>query len=398
MTQYHGFWGVIFSICCAGCIIEVKDCPCEDDPPCNRYGTDSDDTGTGVTNTRVGGGSGTSEGGTLPFTPTHLDGIEIEDLTGDLVFSDDGILNFQDNHEAWGDEGAEYTYQEVTQSDGSRLGVFAARNIRIEATATVSARGSIPLALVALETMYIGGTLDFGADDSGTYAGGYESPEVTDTNKDGNGPGGGTAGSEAHSGGGGSYCGGGGMDGNEEGNGGAVYGNEILSPLMGGSSGGSVFAGAGGGAVQLVAGTSIRISATGQVTAGGGAGDYGGGGSGGAILIESPEVTIDGVVAANGGGGGGKGGGAENGMASDQPASGASDADHTADGGGGSAGNEIDGSDGGCDTYPTEPCFITGTGGGGAGRIRINTDSGAAAINGIVSPEVGTGCATLGRI
>ena len=368
---------------CIGCADE-NDCACDEDTACGAGDTaKSTDSETGEAS--------------LPFVPTNLVDLSLAGITGDLVFDRDsrGMLNFNPG-EASASPDSAYTYQEVVQSDGSRLAVFAARNVRIEAGVWVRVHGTMPVALVALETMVIAGTLDAGADGGRSYAGGFEGPAITDTSSDGNGPGGGFAGAGEHSGGGGSHCGTGGTDGNGEGVGGRTYGNDILSPLIGGSSGGGVFAGAGGGAVELVAGESVHIVALGAVTTGGGGGDWGGAGSGGAVLIEAPEVIVDGVVAANGGGGGSIGQVGENAKESDSPAAGASNDSYPGDeGGNGSAGAAIDGGDGRCSAIP---CHIPGTGGGGAGWIRVNTASGDAVVSGVLSPSADTECATFGQI
>lgn len=121
----------------------------------------------------------------------------------------------------------------------------------------------------------------------------------------------------------------------------------------------------------------------------GGSGNGGAGGSGGSLLLEAPSVTIDGNLAANGGGGAvfSGGGSAQDGQPNATPAMG-QDA-HSAVG---SAATQVNGADG--------TATPTSSGGGGAGRIRINTGTGAATIgaNAVVSPALGTPCATQGAL
>ncbi|MFO0740103.1 MAG: hypothetical protein U0270_29660 [Labilithrix sp.] len=203
-------------------------------------------------------------------------------------------------------------------------------------------------------------------------------------------------------GGGGSYCGKGGFGiGNDKQSSldtSKTYGTPELIPLVGGSAGagnnGDVTGqgrGAGGGVIQIAARGEIIVREFGAINAGGGGGIGGGsaGGSGGAILLEAPAITILGAVTANGGGGS-AGPDAQGGRASDQPAQGSNGVGR---GGDGSAGATINGGDG---TQPTPGGSASG--GGGAGRIRLNTATGSATIKGIVSPSLGTPCATQGTL
>lgn len=117
---------------------------------------------------------------------------------------------------------------------------------------------------------------------------------VADADDDGNGDGGG------------SYCGLGGIGFLEnKGIVGKPYGGATLVPLVGGSRGGELEAGgAGGGALQLVAGNNIAIGKNGAVGARGQNGSRGGGGSGGALLLEAPTIEGNGRIDAQGGNGG----------------------------------------------------------------------------------------------
>jgi hypothetical protein len=260
-------------------------------------------------------------------------------------------------------------FQKVVQSSGSAVGVFTVRSLRIEQGATLHAASALPLVIVAADTIDVVGTINVAANGMDPGAGGFGGT----TAGLGAGPGGGTG-----WGGAGSYCGVGGAGPDPTAVAGKVYGNPEIAPLIGGSAGGdgeTVASGGGGGAVQLVAGSAVRVAVTGIVHAGGG-GSYAqsGAGSGGAILIESQEVDVAGVLAANGGGG------AADALPNDQPASGGTV------GGQGSAGATIDGA----------PALAAqGGGGGGAGRIRLNA-KGSANVTGVLSPSLGTPCATEG--
>jgi hypothetical protein len=286
---------------------------------------------------------------------------------------------------------------------GAELAVFSARTMRIEAGMIVLVRGQRPLVLLATDGITINGVLRGSAlGDQGFAGGAAGSP----TGKgDGRGPGAGI-GSAPGGGGGGSYCGPGGTGGANHtgapGNaGGPVYGNERIIPLRGGSSGGNGgtwAAGAGGGAIQLIARHRIEIGRLGAISVGGGGGERegAGGGSGGALLLEAPIVTIAGVLAANGGGGGSNGQFGEDAAADDQPAPGGMAFQlNTGEGGAGSAGTTLRGGDG-----RANPTFANGDysggGGGGAGYIRINATPDQLIVTGIVSPALGSVCASRG--
>jgi len=176
-------------------------------------------------------------------------------------------------------------------------------------------------------------------------------------------------------------------------------------PLVGGSSGGSSEGTGkdnhGGGAVEIVSGTSILIGDTGIINMGGGAfkAPYGtGGGSGGAILLEAPTVTVRGVLAANGGSGTAVYSDAQDGLASDQPAIGTKqDAAGTRHAGNGGAGTLANG--GNAEPPPTG--LSSAGGGGGVGRIRINTGCGGmvtVAASAVISPAESTLCYTKGAL
>jgi len=81
-----------------------------------------------------------------------------------------------------------------------------------------------------------------------------------------------------------------------------IYGNTLLSPLIGGSGGGAAggnWGGGGGGAILIASTTSITVNDTVKSTGGGG---YFGSGSGGAIRIVAPTVSGTGNLSVPGGG------------------------------------------------------------------------------------------------
>lgn len=353
----------------------------------------------------------------LSFKPSNLDlsGVDVSGLGDYVVAEKNCALSTEAKSASCGDS-SKLAFALLTQPDSSKIGVYVARSVRVEQNAELLAQGPYPLVVVALDTMEIFGTLKATPDTNGRSVGGGF-PGDTTSNVKGRGPGGGGAGSETNAGAGASYCGVGGKGAPGQGGaaaaGGATYGNPEIVPLVGGSSGGSGVingGGTGGGAIQLVAGTSLRVGPLGVVSAGGGGGLYGGavtqqtasgGGSGGAILIESPVVEIAGLLAANGGGGGPSSTSAstepgENGRADAQPASGgSSQLTEISFGGKGSAAAGQDGVDG---STSTESAPKGSGGGGGAGRIRINTKSGAASVTGTLSPAAATSCVSQGTL
>ncbi len=304
----------------------------------------------------------------------------------------------------------------ITQSDGSSIEVYVAKSWKIEPAGALAVLDKTPVVLVAIDTIDILGRLSARATANETVAGGFTG---TDDGTAG-GPGQGGPGlaymdgvNTGIPGGGASFCGTGGAAGKATATNGAAgktYGSPTLVPLLAGSAGGhaSLFPGAGGGAVQLVAGTSITIAAGGVIAAGGGGGSDGtdtglygasGGGSGGAVLLEAPTVTVAGTIAANGGGGGGGAGGptiapdsTDNGTAAPGGQAGMSGA-----GGSGSAGATVNGTAGGAGDA-VGGNYSPGAGGGGAGYVRINTTTGSATLGGTISPAAGSTCMSQGTL
>ncbi len=375
------------------------------------------DAGTGATPATSEAGADAGPSGTLSFKPSNIDlsGLDLSSV-GEMVIAQKGCIFNTEAKETSCVDDKTHAFKVVTQSDGSRIGVYVARSIRIEPNAELDFKGTYAVALVALEDFDVLGGIVATPHEGGVTQGGFRPATVE--NAAGGGPGGGGAGSPTNAGGGGSYCGVGGKGaaktGGVEAGPGATYGNAEIVPLVGGSSGGSgvlsFSGGSGGGAIQLVAGGALRVGPGGYVSAGGGGGLYGGAaasqqgsgaGSGGAILIEAKDVTMAGVLAANGGAGGPSSTSAstssgQDGLPSEQPATGGTVPGglDISLGGQGSAAADVTGKDG----APNGAADKGSGGGGGAGRIRINTQSGAATITGKLSPASSTPCATQGTL
>jgi hypothetical protein len=259
-------------------------------------------------------------------------------------------------------------------------------------------QGTVPIQLISDGPITVDGTLD------ATGSCGIGSPELAGAGGGNGGLTSGTTGALIGGGiggpGGGGGAGWGGVGGATGAGapGGISSGEPTVLVLRGGAGGGAGVGsttfqgGGGGGAIQLVSNTSITIAAAGNINAGGCGGrkgtaaddEGGGGGAGGTIVLEAPVVTLASgrVIAVNGGGGGGGGAGATDGGAgqlSRNAAVGGNAGTTGGSGGAGAAGAVIDGAAGGAGT-------LAGGGGGAIGRIRINTRSGTATIEGVMSP------------
>ncbi len=294
--------------------------------------------------------------------------------------------------------------QVVTPAGGVALCVVSGAQIMINNT---RAEGMRPLVIVATQSITITGNLDVSSKRTGNAGAGANATAcIAATN--GENDGGGAAG-----GGGGGYgaVGGTAGEGDRNNNGGAngpatggVGGQMSISTFIHGgcrgANGGSTNGGNngsdngtnfgpgsnGGGAVYLIAATTITVAGNGSITASGGGGSPGldtsggggGGGSGGLIGFDAVTINVMGEVAANGGGGGGGGGNSDGGNGGDgaQPgvqadwnqraAGGSAGAQSQSAGGqGGATGNLAGGgtndSDGG-----------SGGGGGGVGVIWVH--------------------------
>jgi hypothetical protein len=276
----------------------------------------------------------------------------------------------------------------VVTSGSSMIRVFAAPTLTLQSVKIV---GTIPIAFVAGDTLDIEGLVDASAHGSAAGPGAAGSADACNGGRaldfscsiacmD---PGAGGAGNALAGGTGGPI------------GGTAAIGGvgEVGFSLVGGCAGGSEFfggtleaiGGAGGGAVQFVAGTSITLN--GIVSLGGGGGtanaqgaSSSGGGSGGVIVFEAPKVSIgsSGGIAANGGGGGGCGVAGGDGTPDGVAAPGGSGSDCNEELWGGSGGiatsETTDLNAGGNMTGTVSGTY--GGGGGSVGRARIATFDG----------------------
>jgi|GEM_PF-1136114 len=253
--------------------------------------------------------------------------------------------------------------QVETPTGGVPLCVVSGAQITIN---TTRAEGSRPLVIVATESINVTGNLDVSSKRMGAAGAGANAAAcVAATN--GENDGGGAAG-----GGGGGFGAAGGTAGNgdDNNNGGAAgnatggtggamslstfirggckgaNGGSTNGPNNGSNEGTNFGPGSnGGGAVYLIAGTSITVAANGSISASGGGGSPGldqsggggGGGSGGLIGLDATTITITGELSANGGGGGGGAGTTNGGNGGDGAQPGAA-ADWDQRAGGGTAG------------------------------------------------------------
>jgi hypothetical protein len=147
--------------------------------------------------------------------------------------------------------------------------------------------------------------------------------------------------------------------------------------------------GHGGGALYLIAETSITINAAGTINASGAGGDGGdansasagggGGGSGGLIGLDAPALANAGNIFSNGGGGG---------EGSGTTGIGASGTDPTPTliGAGGSIGTGGDGGNGGVNGAGVTGGTTNRGGGGGGGGAGVVKLFGGAAANGTINP------------
>lgn len=199
----------------------------------------------------------------------------------------------------------------LPQSGGPDVLLVSVKDLALPAGENLTINGSRPVLFAVWGTATIAGDID------GSAALGVAGPGGSGSFCTGSVGVNGAAGSPATGGGGGGFQGAGGRGGNLGGLGGAGVGVPTL--IRGGCSGGlggagsssSAPRGAGGGAIQISALTSITIDGSISVGGGGGTGGRanlgggGAGGSGGYIGLDAPALTINGTLAANGGSGGG---------------------------------------------------------------------------------------------
>jgi hypothetical protein len=266
----------------------------------------------------------------------------------------------------------------------------------VSITASVRATGTKPLVILATGTITITGTLDVsdgGANFNPSNCAAAGTPMT------------------AQGGAGGSFTGAGGAGGGVASGLGPASGATTSTPSVrggcNGANGSGTTAGVGGrggGAVYLIAGTSISVASTGTINAIGGVGTGagasgggasagaggGGGGAGGFVGFDAPAVTVAGIVFANGGGGGEgatplKDG--NDGAASASPSTagsgGAGGAPRGGNGGAGSAGANRAGGNASAGGLCDRGGAAGGGGGGGAGMIYIHP---AQTLGGQVAP------------
>jgi hypothetical protein len=265
--------------------------------------------------------------------------------------------------------------------------VIAAGDIMVESDVVVT--GSLPLVLVAANTIVIAATLDVSSHGTQTRGAGGGSPQCTGMDgANGNA----TLGEAAGGGAGGTFE-------TPGGNGGIANSQSAVAcpaqvahtPLRGGMDGGTggayqggvTTSGFGGGAVFLAAGASITVN--GVIDASGGGGDGGtnsaggaGGGAGGMIAVYAPVISANGTLMANGGGGGTAGVSPDSSDGSD-PLIGSP----TLGGSGGVSSGNASGGNGCGHSLATAGAHGGGAGGGGCGYVLSNM-----AVSGIVSPGI----------
>lgn len=272
--------------------------------------------------------------------------------------------------------------------------VIVATTIKIDATFVYAAYGVKPLILVATDTIEVAGEITAIADRAGlaNTAGAGADPMGCALPIAAVGEGGGA---------GGSFGARGGNGGTGDGGAGSTSAAAVASitnlrggcagSIGGGTSPGN--AGHGGGAIYLIAGTSITVS--GKINASGEGGDNGslagptggcGGGAGGMIGLDAPSVAVSGAVFANGGGGGGGGGTTSGGNGNDPsgPTTPAVGGVAGTGGGAGGAGSFLT-------TLPGQPGATStsdsgGGGGGGTGVVKLYDGSGSMIGNDTISP------------
>lgn len=325
------------------------------------------------------------------WNPQHFDPCQLPSPVDELDLSVDGSPWAYDTDTGiLTDSGGMETKPPSAETDqgiGGALRVISSNHVAIESGATLRVTGSIPLLIAAFSDITIAGTLDVSSKREGESGPGAN-PALCTANAAQTGD---PSDSGSGGGGGGGFQGNGSAGGDVDldaqdgilgGEGGSAVGS-VPAIVVGGCSGADSgvgegvvgVAGNGGGAVQLSAFESIRVS--GVIQAGGAAGGGGpadtacgggGGGSGGYIGLEAQQInSSQSTLAANGGSGGEgtdqSGGGAdgENGKASAEAAPGGQDvSDCGTDGGDGSDAVNLDGG-------PVDPPDSCGGGGGGGG-------------------------------
>lgn len=349
-------------------------------------------------------------GGELPFTPSNVACTMIPQPGPPITIDSMTILD-SDLVTLTPASPAPLSSITIVQVGAPELLVVVTESLAITAAGTLVIRGGRPVAIVAIGDAIVDGRVSLGAvaTANGPGAGdpvacaiGFGADGVPQVSAAGNTGGAGGAG--------GGYGGDGGSGARVNTSlsaptaEGVTNGEADLSPLRGGCRGGAGgmvtggSGGGGGGAVQIVAGGSITVGATGIVTAHGGGGvgvsgmvsGGGGGGSGGGVLLEASMISVLGAITANGGAGaeGTRGGvvsvaGEDGHVADAVPAIGGVGTSQGGNGGnGGASALAGAGFEGMSDATRGAG---GGGGGGGVGRIHLRSLD-VASVTGLISP------------
>ncbi|HEX2687974.1 MAG TPA: hypothetical protein VHN14_15205 [Kofleriaceae bacterium] len=293
---------------------------------------------------------------------------------------------------------SDFTICAATVSGGSNYCVVAATSITVNAT--LRAKGTKPLVLIASDSITVNQLIDVGSHrTTSEFIGAGADPAVCVAGTAAVTRGGGAGGSFTGTGGTGGASAGGGPGGQPENATTTITELRGGCPGQNGDGGGKGAGGHGGGAVYLIASNRIDITGPGINAAGeGGApgmpianisSGAGGGGSGGMIGFDTPTLTCTGLILANGGGGGeGSGEIAAGSPGTDpsttSPATGGTGNPIGGDGGAGSSGAAGGaGANGKNGTLNQGANGGGGGGGGGAGLIKGPVDS----LGNNVSPD-----------
>lgn len=269
----------------------------------------------------------------FPFDPSNFDqfALDVPDASVDLgcgatfMSNDTPVLT-------WCGGGPQPRVISIDSTDGGiSYRMLWMDSLRIQTTGSLRLTGEHPVIIAVRKDAVIEGQINAGSTRLGTVGSGGSTTAAPGIWCASSAGANGTCGNPTQCGGGGGagYAQAGGNGGNPSqggvgGVGGQTFGANDLKPLLGGchgGTGGTTSGGAGGGAVQLTAGGTLRV--TGQIIApgagGGGAssnGQGGGGaGSGGAVLLEGYSVMMYGATVTANGGAGGEGEGESNGNA-----------------------------------------------------------------------------------
>ena len=277
----------------------------------------------------VNGGKGMAEG--LPGLPGSVYVGSKSQVAGDLIFNS-GTLTI-DTGGSWshssGTKGAGVvTHHSFQDNGGARFGYgictfsFDSVNLGSGVAVVVRGRNAIQLKVAGNVLINTAISLDGSSGSQGAYSGragpgGWNSGRAADnviSNEhialEGQGPGGGHGFETGRSNGGGSY-GGQGTGGLFGGTPGSIYGDDVITYLVGGSGGGHAErgtgnSGGGGGAMGIQSDGNVSIGSNGLLSVNGGNGLYAGnrsgaGGSGGSIRLEAANISNSGTLSAKGG-------------------------------------------------------------------------------------------------